>query len=71
MTFAVAGLMASNYPPEYFYQNARVVSRGPAVIARVSSGIMNKLVIGYKRTGILGSASQMRQLFLNGSLDPN
>jgi len=71
LTFAVAGLMASNYPPEYFYQNARVVSRGPAVIARVSSGIMNKLVIGYKRTGILGSASQMRQLFLNGSLDPN
>ncbi|MCX5791095.1 MAG: hypothetical protein NTY45_02590 [Elusimicrobia bacterium] len=50
---------ASNYPTDYSYQTARVVTAGPAIVANVSSGIMNKLVIGYKRSGILGGSDSI------------
>jgi len=57
---AVAAVDASNYPPDYTYQTARVVVRGPAVIATVNSGIMSKLVIGYKGKGILGGRDRIQ-----------
>ncbi|HBB65984.1 MAG TPA: hypothetical protein DCZ93_01520, partial [Elusimicrobia bacterium] len=54
-----AAVNASNYPADYSYQNARVVAVGPAIVASVSSGIMNKLVIGYKYSGILGGSDSI------------
>lgn len=51
---------ASNYPPDYTYQTARVISDGPAVLATVNSGIMSKLVIGYKANGILGGKDRIQ-----------
>jgi hypothetical protein len=57
---AVGAADASNYPPDYTYQTVRVVSRGPAVIATVNSGIMSKLVIGYKGRGILGGKDRIQ-----------
>lgn len=56
---AAGGVKASNYPPSYFYQTARVVSKGPAVVAKVTSGVMRKLVIGYKKSGILGAQDRI------------
>ncbi|HAH31975.1 MAG TPA: hypothetical protein DCL44_06650 [Elusimicrobia bacterium] len=60
MLFAVSVTKASNYPADYTNQTARVVSKGPAVVALVSSGIMNKLVIAYKRSGILGGSDSIQ-----------
>ena len=57
---AVAVVDASNYPPDYTYQTVRVVAKGPAVIATVNSGIMSKLVIGYKGKGILGGRDRIQ-----------
>ena len=57
---AVAVVDASNYPPDYTYQTVRVVAKGPAVIATVNSGIMSKLVIGYKGNGILGGRDRIQ-----------
>ncbi|OGR42642.1 MAG: hypothetical protein A2X35_01445 [Elusimicrobia bacterium GWA2_61_42] len=57
---AVAAVDASNYPADYTYQTARVVVRGPAVMATVNSGIMSKLVIGYKGNGILGGRDRIQ-----------
>lgn len=54
-----AAVNASNYPMDYTYQYARVVSAGPAIVASVSSGIMSKMVIGYKRGGILGNSDSL------------
>ncbi|HBB67415.1 MAG: hypothetical protein A2081_01205 [Elusimicrobia bacterium GWC2_61_19] len=58
--FAAGGVKASNYPFDYTYQNVQVVSKGPALVATVSSGIMSKLVIGYKRGGILGASNSIQ-----------
>jgi len=55
-----AAVDASNYPPDYTYQTARVITRGPAVLATVNSGIMSKLVIGYKGKGILGGRDRIQ-----------
>lgn len=59
---ALAGVSAdaSGYPASYTYQTARVVSRGPALVARVSSGIMSALVIGYKGRGVLGRSESIQ-----------
>ena len=55
--FVAAGICgASNYPADYAHQTARVVAKGPAIMARVSSGVMSeKFAIGYKKSGILAN----------------
>ncbi|MFA6104966.1 MAG: hypothetical protein WC721_22490 [Victivallaceae bacterium] len=53
------GAQASNYPSDYFNQNVRAISRGPAVVAQVSSGCMKKYVIGYKNNGMLVGADSV------------
>ncbi len=55
-----AAVNASNYPPDYTYQTVRVVAKGPAVIVTVNSGIMSKLVIGYKGSGMLGGRDRIK-----------
>ena len=55
MIFSSGALKASNYPGDYTYQKVHVLSKGPALVATVGSGIMDrKLIIGYKKSGILG-----------------
>ncbi|MCX5792558.1 MAG: hypothetical protein NTY45_10175 [Elusimicrobia bacterium] len=55
LIFSAGGLKASNYPADYSYQKVHVLLKGPALAATVGSGIMDqKLVIGYKKSGILG-----------------
>lgn len=50
----------SNYPQDYTYQKVRVVSKGPAVVATVESGILDqRLIIGYKKSGILGGSDKI------------
>lgn len=44
---------ASGYPPDYTHQTVKLLHQGPVVFATVSSGIMNKIVVGYKRSGFL------------------
>lgn len=52
---AVPVTAKSNYPADYAYQKVHVLSKGPALVATVGSGIMDrKLIIGYKKSGILG-----------------
>ncbi len=55
LMFVTAGIgNASNYAPDYTWQTARVVAKGPAIVARVKSNVMSeKFVIGYKKSGIL------------------
>jgi hypothetical protein len=54
--FSAGALKASSYPPDYSYQKVHVLSKGPMLAATVESGIMGqKLVIGYKKSGILGA----------------
>jgi len=60
MLFAAGAAKASNYPSDYTYQKARVVSKGPAVIASVSSGIMDKFAVAYKSSGILGGSGSIQ-----------
>ncbi|MDA8130622.1 MAG: hypothetical protein M0011_03850 [Elusimicrobia bacterium] len=53
-------LEKSNYPVDYGYQKVHVVNRGPAVLATVGSGMMDtRLIIGYKKSGILGGAEKI------------
>jgi hypothetical protein len=55
MIFLAGALRASNYPPDYGYQKVHVLAKGPALVATVGSGIMDRmLIIGYKKSGILG-----------------
>lgn len=52
---AVSVTEKSNYPGDYTYQKVHVLSKGPALVATVGSGVMDrKLIIGYKKSGILG-----------------
>ncbi len=50
----------SNYPSDYSSQKVHVLSKGPALVATVGSGVMDrKLIIGYKKSGILGGLDKI------------
>lgn len=50
----------SNYPQDYTYQKVHVLSKGPALVATVGSGILDqRLIIGYKKSGILGGSDKI------------
>ncbi|HAH31324.1 MAG TPA: hypothetical protein DCL44_03305 [Elusimicrobia bacterium] len=57
--FGCVSVKASGYPYDYTFQNARVVSVGPAIVVKVESGMMSTLVIGYKRSGMLGGSDSI------------
>ena len=60
VVFSAGVLKASNYPADYSYQKVHVLTKGPMLAATVGSGIMDqKLVIGYKKSGILGALDRI------------
>lgn len=54
LIFWTQNVWASNYPPDYTYQKVYLLNMGDAaLVAHVSSGILNQYVIGYKNRGVL------------------
>jgi len=63
-------VLASNYPPDYCQQRAVVHVQGPALLGYVSSGCMGReYVIGYKKSGVLGTSSEKVNVYVRGVLD--
>ena len=56
--FMSLSVFASNYPADYTYQNVRLLPLGSnAYVANVSSGIMSKYVLAYKKSGPLAASN--------------
>lgn len=60
IAFPMPEMTKSNYPQDYTYQKVHVLSKGPAVVATVESGVLDqRLIIGYRKNGILGGADKL------------